>query len=462
MTQPRAVELLIENADIFTGDRANPHIKPGAIAVDSGIIVAIGSENDVLPAHDAAKTIDARGGIVHPGFIETHLHLANVGFHGLPIDIQGRGGPLPNYSQLKCESDDEITAAITQAAAVAFLRRGFTMIWESGSCFETDAFAESLTAVGMRGLVTSPYAWDDITLYEQHGAGYINDKVLERAPVDMQRVIDECEKEIKRNKDTSALVKGYAGVYGEASSTDELISAVHDLAIENGVVYYQHQSFHPKWTRLETEYFGERGLSRLDRLGVLRPGTALAHMNCLTRDDIELVVEGRPGVIWCPHNSMNKGSETIRTYGVPHPELYQRGVVVSLGIDAVFEITLGSSGIAALLASRFGDNEIKESDPFYMQTIDAAKLSGFGDSLGSLEVGKKADIVVREFSDITYATLDDWGKVISYNSAAMPVDAVIIDGRVVLEDGRVTTVDQDEVLARGLEQRDRLFERANL
>ena len=466
MNHKQSVDLLVTNGDLFTGERRRPRFRPGAVAISKGAIRAVGSEKEIVSKFQATRTIDAHGGIVHPGFADTHLHLMPILIHGLPFDIHGSPSgasnqekkKLPTYAQIKVESDDEITSAFTAAAAVALLRRGFTFFMEAGTVFETDAFADTLTRCGMRGLVSSPYGWDDASSYIERSPGWMNNKILARAPADARRVIDECKREIGRNRDEKALVQGYVCLYGSGTATDELISASVTLAGEYNVLFSQHQAFTPWNVSAELQKYGETGVSRLNRLGALNSRTTLAHMNILSNEDANIVMSTKPGIVWCPNAAMRLA--LYPTHKCYHPSFYKAGLSISLGIDTTMSDSLGTSGLASLLLAASVGEPLQDSDPFYMQTIDAANNMLLGDKLGSMSVGKRADLVIRSVGDITHTPLDDYGSILSLDSTTMPVDTVFIDGRIVMKGGRMTTIDQDEVMASALHQRERLFQRA--
>ncbi|WJI80978.1 amidohydrolase family protein [Mesorhizobium sp. C374B] len=193
----------------------------------------------------------------------------------------------------------------------------------------------------------------------------------------------------------------------------------------------------------------------MDRLGALNPNTTLAHMNVLFEKDIELILLKRPGLSWCPNNAL--GYRITPPNKCWFPYLYKNGVSVSLGVDTTVIHPIGIAGLLSLyLSASFGER-LNDADPFYMQTIDAANNVGLGDRLGSLTVGKRADVVIREARDITHLSWrDDTGILLSLSSSMIPVDTVIIDGRIVMEKGRLTTMDQDAILAEAVLQRDLL------
>ena len=460
--QKQTVDTLIFNGDVFTGDRSQPHYKPGAIAIKDGIIVGVGHEAEILSAYQAARKIDARGALVHPGFIETHLHMTGMAYHGTTFSPQHSAGTSSEtkltYSMLKSATTPEVTAAYSAAAACSMLQRGFTLFFEAGTVFETDAFAETMTKCGMRAMVTAPFGWDDLSTYEEIWPHMMPDALIKRAPVNPERVIDQWKHELARNKDENALVRGYVGLYGEGTATDDLTREGGKLARETDAIFWQHQSFLPEFVSEEKKKRGDSGAVRLHRLGALGPNTTLAHMNILDDEDIALILSVKPGLSWCPNNAL--GYRATPPAKCWFPYLYKNGVSVSLSVDTIMLHPIGIAGLLSLyLSASFGER-LNDADPFYMQTIDAANCAGLGDKLGSLTVGKRADVVIREARDITHLSWrDDTGVLLSLSSSMIPVDTVMIDGRIVMEKGRLATMDQDAILAEAIRQRDLLAER---
>lgn len=458
MIQPREIDVLIHNADIFTADRDRPHISNGAIGINGNSIVALGNSKEINSGFLPKKNIDAGGAIVHPGFIETHLHMPSPVFLEMPIDAYGRSSKNTSYAALKYQSTDESTEALAAAAAVSMMRRGYTMFLESGTVFETDAFAAGLRKCGMRGMVTAPFGWDDVSSFRQHEPGYVTDDVLRRAPANLSRVVDDLARELKRNDDTTSLVEGYVCLYGEGSSSDELMQESISLSESHGVVFNQHQNFMLTWVNAEYDAYGMSGVARLARNSGLGPLTSLTHMNYLTEEDVDLVLSSGTNVIWCPNQALPRGYYNSNRCW--HPSLYKQGVSISLGTDTALEYPLGSAGMTALLLSGMVGEPIHRADPFYMQTCDAARNLGKHNEIGTIAIGKKADVVIRAMIDISHSPMDDHGAMLASSSTMIPVDKVFIDGRHVIDDGQLIVNDHAEILASARLQRELMMQRA--
>ena len=456
---PELVDLLVTRACLVTLEGTEEVIPDGAVAISNGRIAAIGPREQICGAYAGRDCIDARGGIVHPGFIETHLHLTSIAFHGLQMDAlahsSGRG-----YGDIKAATTAEAESAFAAAAAIALMRKGFTLFAEPGTAFETDAVAEAVTGVGTRAMLTATYAWDDLTLLERGMPGLLSEGLRRRAPPDARRVLDQLASELKRNDNADALVRGFVGLYGEGSGSNELICAAKRLARERRAGFQQHQCYYPATTELERARHGCSPIRRLQELGVLDEATTLIHLNIIDAEDVEMLIASGASAIWCPLNSLHRGLH--REWPCRHPALLKRGVPVALGVDTTLTFPLGVAGLAALLLSGSAGEALTARDVLHMQTKLAARVLGLSDELGTLAPGKRADLVVRARGDLTQQPVADPLFLLGASSATLPVDTVVVAGRVVMRDGMATHVDEAQILAHAVAQRRALLSRIGL
>ena len=460
MPDKTLVDTIVRNGNVFTGDVGRPHLPSGSIAIDGGVIQQVGADADIQRRYRSDICIDAGGAIVHPGLIDTHFHLPTSFLHTMPLDIGPSVAPTADitYAGIKNASTEDSVAAFSAAVSVAFLRKGFTCFAEAGTVFETDAFAETVARMGIRALVSAPYGWDEMGSFRTAMPARANDGALARAPAVLTRVVDRMAKELARNRDPNALVRGFACLYGEGSASDDLLRASKSLADVHDTILSQHQGTQPASTKAEKDYFGESGFVRMARLGILDKNTMLTHANILDETDVEVILNTGTTLVWCPLYSMRFGLP--RQYRCHFPEFYRKGVSISLAIDGIVAAPIGAAGYAAtILAGQIGQ-PIPASAPFYMQTIHAARNLGLGDRIGSIEPGKRADIIVRCRGDMTQQPLDTLGAMVATSSMSIPVDTVIVDGRIVMSNGALTAMDEGEILADALAQRDAVFQRA--
>jgi cytosine/adenosine deaminase-related metal-dependent hydrolase len=310
----------------------------------------------------------------------------------------------------------------------------------------------------MRGLVADPFLWDAL----ETPGGY-NAYRLDRAPASTERALWLLGTELQRNRDPDALVRGHVAIAGMGTATDELERAAKAAADAAGCVFNQHQSYYQVDTETDDLRHGRHALLHLEELGVLDENCLFAHMNVIRDDEVEPVVNSGLSIAWCPAGSMLWG--VGGTFHGRHVELYERGVNIALGSDSANwanRFDLGLQGYLAVLATRerFGSRTVLAAeDALAMATINGAKAVGLADRIGSLEVGKRADLVIRA-NDVPEAyPLTDPVLQLVYSTGAKSVHTVVIDGRVVLEARQPTRVDAREVFAGVQSSTRRIFDR---
>ena len=442
-----SVDLAITHAYVVSMDAQRRVFADGAVAVSGRDIVAVGTTAEVLDAYQPKRIHDAGGAVVHPGFVECHshltLHLARGGF-GDTIsyrDVEPQFF-VPYLNAL--EDEDEYATAML--ACVEMIGNGTTCFLEAGTAHSPAAVAEAAEKVGMRGLVADPFLWD----VNDNGDGY-NALALDRAPADTSRALNLLGGELKRNRDPDALVGGHIAVQGMGSASDELEQAAKQAADAGGTVLNQHQSYYQVDAETDDHRHGRHALVHLEDLGVLDDNCVFAHMNIVRDDEITPVVDSGMSIAWCPAGSMIWG--VGGTQHGRHAELYRRGVNVGLGSDSsnwANRFDIGLQGYLAVISARekTGDKQtLVAEDALEMATINGAKAVGLEHRIGSLEPGKRADIVIRA-NDVPEAfPLTDPISQIVFSSRSKSVHTVLIDGRVVLDARRPTRVDSADVFA---------------
>lgn len=444
MAEPEAVDTLIVNAHVLTMDEERQTYARGAIAIHDGGIVGVGPEQEVAARFSGGRRIDAAGGVVHPGFIEAHVHITQHlfrhAFSGAATwpDILSFfwGGWLPLITP-------EQEHASSRLACVEMVRNGTTAFLEGGTVFDNDAAAEGVTEVGMRGNLADSWVMDrGPVIKTANGA---------RSPLSADEAISRLGSQLWRNKDPDALVRGHVCVHGNGWVSDEVQLAAKACADENGVVCNQHQSYNQEIVTEEDALCGgTHVLKYFAEKGIMGENSTFAHMNVVRDDEFTALTDVGPAVAWCPTASMLFG--VGGTMKGKHLELYKAGVSVGLGSDAPNwsgPLDVGEQGFIAMLTScektGGGGAGLEAEDVLTMATRDGARALGWQDRTGSLEVGKRADIVIRR-SDLPEAQPPvDPIRALVKSSRARSVRSVLIDGEIVVEDGRCVRVDEEQV-----------------
>lgn len=437
-------DLLIANGTIVTMDAGRRVLAAGAIAVTGRRIDAIGPERDLLRAYRPRRRIDAGGGLVHPGFIDPHVHIVHGTCRGIFGDALGDAPGAVNFADWKADVRPQEEHAAAVFAGLEMLHNGFTCYIEPGTVFDGDAVAAATELVGLRGLLAGTYVWDQIEIMKQLGP--LDSRILyERAPPNLERSLDRIGTQLHRNRDPDALVRGFVMIYGTGTASDELERAAFDLAKSAGAPFHQHESYLPSAYRFDKERLGHSRLIHLHELGVLDGNATLIHMNVIEDDDVPAILGSGANLIWCPFSYLHFGmSDRVRCR---LPELLRRGANVALAIDITTDASVGSSAAAAHLAAGNARTPLAPEEILEMQTVRAARVAGLEGEIGSLEPGKRADIVIR--SPLAPEAQPGVNPVhqLALLSRAGSVDTVIVDGRIVLRRGRSTRVDEAEAYA---------------
>ncbi len=447
MNNDQTCDLLVHNAYVISVDAKRRVFSPGAVAVRGTSVAAVGPEREVIEGlgRRAARTIDARGAAVHPGFIDVHNHVVGAGCRGVFANEADDPASGVNYATWKADVTGDDEAAATTLTALQLLHAGYTGVVEAGTAFDTGATAEAAEAAGIRICLSEPYLWDDVTVMREL-ASLESRALFARAPPDFERCVAELGGELHRNGDPDGRQHGFVCLYGLGTASDELVRRADALAREHGVVLHQHEAYEIASARAETERLGRSRIAHLDSLGVLHSGSTLVHMNTLTDEDVDIVSERGCSVVWCPipHLAMGlAGKVECRM-----PELLRRGVNVTLGSDSARSSAFGDEALAAQLVAANAGEPLAPETILEMLTINAARAAGLGELTGSLEPGKRADFVVTDpDAPEAFPAANPVHQAVLTCRGQAHARTVVVNGEVVIDEGRSTRLDEREACA---------------
>jgi 5-methylthioadenosine/S-adenosylhomocysteine deaminase len=431
---PEPCDILVRNGYVLTLDPKRTVYPSGAVAIRGNRIAAVGRDQDLTARFRPSTIFDAAGAPVHPGMIDCHLHstvhLTRTAFNDDPA-VTGAISFNEWFNQLT----DEDEHASAQTAFVEMVRNGFTACLEPGTAFEPDAVAAAAEAVGVRVSLGDPFLWDTTD------GGNASAGKIKRAPATPKRAMDLLGGQLWRNKDPDARVRGQISLYGSGSASLELELAAKKCADENGVILNQHQNFTLEQVKIDDERFGGgHNLVRFAEAGLLDRNCTFVHMNVVRDDEVPLIARSGMSLVWQPGN--------YQYYNMAHkfpsrmPALHKLGVNLTLGVDVAKIWTFGELARIAYLVARQQGEYLSSESLLAMQTIGGARALGLDASLGSLEVGKCADLVIR--TDEVAEALPNFNAVIQLImlSQSRSIDTVICDGRVIFRKGHLTRLDE--------------------
>jgi len=376
-------DLLIKNALVVTSDEKGTIYEKGHVSVSNGIITSIGPN---IPSQKAELVIDASGCVVIPGLITAHTHLYGILLRGASLNIE----PPTDFAQVlqrvwwpvdeALKVEDAYASALSASADM--LRNGSTLYADTYSGPNSiegslEAIAKGTKEVGMRGILS-------FEMTERH-----NHEEAERGLLEGIRFI----KSMKQD----SLISGMMSLHASFTVGDEIVIRTVNEAKKLGVPLTVHTSEGLVDLYHNLEHSGERTVERLDRLGVLGSKTILAHCVHVNDREMDLIAKRKSSVA---HNPM---SNMLNAVGVsPVPSMLKRGITVGLGNDGwiydPFEnmrCALTVHRLASGNPSAIGPEQV-----FKMATLDGARCYNMEDSLGSLEKGKLADIVILDGSRV--------------------------------------------------------------
>jgi cytosine/adenosine deaminase-related metal-dependent hydrolase len=436
-------DLLVTNAFVISMDADRTLFPDGAIAIADGRIVDVGPAARIASVFRPDQTIDARGAPVHPGFVECHVHLLHTARGAFPdsLDYAVALNLYARWWDALSEEDDYRGSLL---AIVEMVRHGVTCFAEAGTLLNPAAAAAAVEAVGIRASLCDGFVWDQ---------GHV--LPLERAPASLERSLGVLGSQLWRNRDPDALVRGHVGAYGMDTCSMVLVAAAKACADEAGVIFCQHQSFEEEDVSAQRRELGTAPVLYMAEHGILDANTTFAHMNVLDPDEQKAVAESGMSIVWNVSSSMVWGVGGTR-HG-RHSQFHREGVTVGLGADACNSSCRFDPGLQALLAvltareKELDRKALGAEDALEMLTIKGAQAIGMADQIGSLEPGKRADLVIRSMDGPEMMPGLDPLQSVVFSGASKAVGTVIVNGSVVVDNGHAARVDEAQVFAQACE-----------
>jgi 5-methylthioadenosine/S-adenosylhomocysteine deaminase len=422
-------DLVIHNGTVVTVDEKHRVIEKGAVAADKGRIVAVGPSAEILAKYQGRTTLNAGGGIVMPGLINAHTHAPMVLFRGIADDLKLMDW-LQNYifPAEKNNVTAEFVKAGTRLAVLEMLRSGTTTFVDM--YYFEDQIAEVSKAAGIRGVLGS-------TLIEFPAP---DNKTMPDALAYAERFLKRWQGD--------PIVHAAVAPHSTYLASPDTLKAARALADKYQAPILLHLSESPDEQKQIREKYGKTSTEHLRDLGVLRKGVLGAHGVWLSASDRAILAAAGAGVAHCPQSNMKLSSGAA-----PVTEMLREKLRLGLGTDGaasnndldMFEEML----TAALLAKHTsGDpTAAPAAAVLEMATLGGARALGMEDQLGSLEVGKRADVVVVDLGAARLHPIYDPVSHLVYAAKGADVRHVAVEGKLVVRDRRVLTLDEAAVLA---------------
>jgi cytosine/adenosine deaminase-related metal-dependent hydrolase len=445
------MRILIENADyVITLDRERRILKNASIVIEDSRITDVGKTANIKTRYEKRtfdKIIKADKKVVMPGFVDAHVHLSEHISRSLFPDNLSLGSWLSDwkhpYSASLTEEDQYISALL---GCIDMIKTGTTCFIEQGSIGPVDPLARAVEETGIRGILGRS-VMDRIL--SKHGLTPDDINKLYYSSAD--EAIRDIEKDINKwNGKVNDRIRAWVIINGKHTCTDELYVKAKELARRMGVGIHCHMASTIEEARFFEKEKGEWPITHLDRIGFLGPNVLLAHALAVKDEEVEILKRNDTKVCHCPGTALKtaKGTTVMGKF----PEMIEAGVTVALGCDGTsaagsFDMVRQMYLAAGLYKDcRMNPNLIPAEAAVEMATINGAKALLWDKEIGSIEVGKKADLILFDTNRPEWRPLNNVLINLVYSASGDSVDTVIIDGNVVMENRVVKNVDEQEVL----------------
>jgi 5-methylthioadenosine/S-adenosylhomocysteine deaminase len=423
--------VLIKGATVVTLDQAN-RIFEGDVFVEHGRIREIGD----LPAraYKSVQVIDGRGLALLPGFVQTHVHLCQTLFRGAADDLALIDWLEKRIWPMEAAHTAQSVYASARLGVAELIRGGTTCALTMETVRHTDAVFAAVEESGFRATVGK-------CMMDKGGA--VPAALLERTEASIAESLALLERWHGR---ADGRIRYCFAPRFAVSCTRDLLERVAQLSRQRGVIVHTHASENKDEIEMVERETGLRNIDYLNEVGLAGSHVVLAH--CVHLSDGELKVLSRTGthVAHCPSSNLKLGSGFARI-----PEMIDCGIPVSLGADGApcnnrLDMFTEMRTASLIQKALHGAQTLPALAMLRMATIDGARALGLEKEIGTVEIGKRADLALINLNRLHTTPHPDPISTIVYAAEASDVETVIIDGRVVMRERQLLTINEHEVI----------------
>lgn len=424
--KPKSADILVTNGIVLTLDPDDTEIVNGAVAIVKDTITAVGPADD-LGDWSASKVIDAHGGIIMPGLINSHTHAAMTCFRGLADDLQLMAWLNDHIFPAEAKLDDQKVYAGTLLACAEMIMSGTTCFCDM-YLFE-DAVARAAKKAGMRAVVGE-------VLYDFDSPNY---GPIENGFKYTQKLIDTWQDD--------PLVNIAVEPHSTYLCAPQLLKKAFDLTQSFSLPLVIHLAESKSEIAQIKERYDRTPVEHLAELGLLAPNVLACHCVELTENDIDLL---RRFDVKVAHNV--ESNMKLASGVAPIPRLLNEGICVGMGTDGCasnndLDLFQEMDSVAKLHKAKSLDPTVMDARTVLrMATISGAKALGLDAVTGSLEAGKKADLIIVDTNKPHLTPMYNPISHLVYAAIGSDVTTSIINGSVVMNDGRLKTMDIKAVM----------------
>lgn len=452
---PAPADIVIRGGWLVTLNSEREIYRDGLVAIQGSKIAAAGSRAELGNRYRGDIEITATDNVILPGMVNGHRHILSGARGAAPegmvtLDVL-RAFYYPSFEALT--EDDMHVYAMHHSAEM--LRFGTTLYEEPG-CTHLDAVLAGIAGAGIRCRI-GPWTWD-------HGGPSAS--TLPSTWLKMTH--DEAVERLKDGVSTvralrNPRIRDAVTIEGVGTCSDQLNISAAALAAELGSLCVLHKATSEQEVELELHAFGHRPLEHMYRTGALNSHVFLNHMTSLEVFEVDMLAETGARVSCNPSSALRLSKGTTQTG--KWPELLRAGIPVALGTDAEnasnFHDIVRSMYLAAVLPrdARRDPAAVTVEQAVEIATLGGATAMRWDDQLGSIEVGKEADVVIFDTNDFDWTPLHNPLTNLVYSATGHSVDTVVVGGEILVRNKQLTKLDGEELRARAAEVDRRVLRR---
>ncbi len=426
----QAIDLLITGGAVVTMDGERRVFDNGFVAIQGQRIVGVGDASELkAKGYRPKQTIDARGKVVMPGLVNAHTHIPMVLFRGIADDLNLQDWLTKYIFPAEAKNvTREFVVAGTQLGLAEMIRGGITTY--ADMYYFEDAIAEETKRAGMRGVlgetvidfpVADNKTWADAMAYS--------------------------ERFLKRWKGDSLITAAIAPHAPYTVSTEHL-NEVRALAEKLDAPILTHLAEAPTETEFIAKTYNTRPAAYLERINFLSPRLLAAHVVHVNDEEIAILKRREVGIAHCPQSNMKLASGTA-----PIPAMLKAGLRLGLGTDGAasnHDLSLWEEIDSAAKLHKLisGDpTAVPATVALAMATIGGARALHMEKEIGSLEAGKRADLILVDLSALHLTPMYNFYSHLVYATKASDVSDTIVNGKVLMRNRRLLTLNEEAVKA---------------
>lgn len=427
--------ILIGNGKVITRDSNMPLIEDGAVLIQGTKIVKVGKGSDLRAENPEAEYVDAKGGLIMPGLINTHNHIYSAMARGLSIDGYDPKGFLDILDGLWWTIDRHLTLEQTKQSAIATyidcIKNGVTTVFDHHASFGSieDSLFTISDAAKQLGVRTC-------LCYE------VSDRDGEEK---MRASVKENAEFIKHTASlTDDMQKAMMGMHAAFTISDETFALCREFTPEN-VGYHIHVAEGIEDLHDSLKKHGKRIVNRLMDQGILGPKTITAHCIYVNPQEMELLKETDTMVVHNPESNMGNACGCP-----PTMEIFNRGILTGLGTDGYTNDMFESYKVANILHKHsLCDANAAWGEVPSMLFEGNAKIANryFETPLGVLKEGAAADVIVADYDPLTPLTKDNINSHMLFGLNGSKVVTTIINGKLLMKDRELLNIDEAKAMA---------------